>query len=125
MRELVIKKCLKCGATVKVLKDCNCQDCGIICCSSPMREVKANDSDGAVEKNKPTYTVDKDNLVVNAAHTMDEDHYIEWICLVTDNKEEYIYLNPEDKPTVKFKKVVKGKIYSYCNKHGLWVEDIK
>ena len=125
MKELIIKKCPKCGATVKVLKDCTCDDCGITCCNEQMKELKANDSDGAVEKHKPKYTVDEDKLIVTVNHVMDEDHYIEWICLVTDNEEKYVYLNPGDKVEVTFDKVTNGKIYSYCNKHGLWVEDIK
>ncbi len=36
----VIKKCEKCGATVKVIKDCTCKGCGISCCGEPMKEVK-------------------------------------------------------------------------------------
>ncbi len=47
---MMIKKCLKCGATVKVLNDCHCDDCGITCCNGKMVELKANSSDGAVEK---------------------------------------------------------------------------
>ena len=125
MKELVIKKCLKCGAIVKVIEDCNCDNCGINCCGKTMVACKANESDGAVEKHKPTYTTTENEIVVTVNHVMDEDHYIEWICLLTDNTEEYVYLKPGDKPTVTFKKVPTGKIYSFCNKHGLWVEEIK
>ena len=125
MRELVLKKCLKCGALVKIIKDCDCSDCGIKCCGDVMKEVKTNSTDAAIEKHKPTYTVTKDKLIVNVAHVMENDHYIEWICLLTDKTEEYVYLLPNDKPEVVFDKVTNGKIYSYCNKHGLWVTDIK
>ena len=34
--ELIIKKCQKCGALIEVINDCNCKDCGIICCEKPM-----------------------------------------------------------------------------------------
>ena len=125
MKELVLKKCLKCGALVKVLKDCECDNCGIRCCGEPMKEIKTNSTDGAIEKHIPTYTVDKDKIIVNIAHVMEEDHYTEWICLLTDNKEEYVYLNKFEEPKATFDKVTKGNIYSYCNKHGLWKTEIK
>ena len=122
---MIIKKCLKCGAIVKVINDCTCSDCGITCCGTPMKEVKANTSDGAIEKHKPTYIVDGDKLIVTVNHVMDLDHYIEWICLVTENGEEYKYLKPNYEASVTFDKVSSGKLYSYCNKHGLWMEEIK
>ena len=123
MKELLIKKCQKCGAIVKVIEDCNCHDCGIRCCNEPMKIIKANSTDGAVEKHKPTYTTTNDKLVVTVNHAMEEEHYIEWICLLTNEKEEYIYLNKEAKAV--FDKVDNGKIYAYCNKHGLWETDIE
>ena len=122
---MIIKKCLKCGAIVKVINDCTCSDCGIICCGTPMKEMMANTSDGAIEKHKPTYIVDGDKLIVTVNHVMDLDHYIEWICLVTEDREEYRYLKPNVEASVTFDKVLSGKIYSYCNKHGLWMEEIK
>ena len=122
---MIIKKCLKCGAIVKVINDCTCSDCGITCCGTPMKEMMANTSDGAIEKHKPTYIVDGDKLIVTVNHVMDLDHYIEWICLVTEDREEYRYLKPNVEASVTFDKVLSGKIYSYCNKHGLWMEEIK
>ena len=122
--DLIIKKCLKCKAQIKIIKDCNCTDCGIKCCNQEMKDIKANKSAGAIEKHKPTYTVDGDNITVTVNHVMEEEHFIEWVALVTDNKEEYIYLKPGTDAIVKFDKVSKGKIYSYCNKHGLWVKEI-
>ena len=125
MRELIIKKCTKCNALVKIIEDCNCDHCGITCCNEPMKELKANEIDGAVEKHKPTYEKVGNDLIVNVDHVMDEDHYIEWICLLTNNEEKYVYLKPKEKAQVTFNNVKEGKIYSYCNKHGLWVQDIK
>ena len=123
--DLSIRKCLMCGATVKVINDCNCGSCGITCCGTSMKELKANTSDGIVEKHKPTYVVDGDKLIVTVNHVMDDDHYIEWICLVTSSKEEYRYLKPGMEAKVIFDNFLTGKIYSYCNKHGLWMEEIK
>ena len=43
-RELVIRKCAKCGAMVKVLIDCTCKDCGIKCCNETMKEISEEDA---------------------------------------------------------------------------------
>ena len=40
MKELKLKRCRKCNALVKVLEDCNCKGCGIICCDEAMEEVR-------------------------------------------------------------------------------------
>ena len=53
--ELIIKKCKSCGAMVKVLKDCTCENCGIKCCGEEMEILVPNSVDAAVEKHVPTY----------------------------------------------------------------------
>ncbi len=39
-----ILKCEECGAMVKVLVDCECEDCGIQCCGKPMTEVSKEEA---------------------------------------------------------------------------------
>ena len=124
MRELKIKKCLNCGAVVKVINDCNCEDCGITCCGEPMTLVKANSVDAAFEKHVPTYEIVDDEIVVKVNHVMDDEHYIMWIALIGNEAEEYVYLNPGDEAVARFKKHDKGKLYSYCNLHSLWETEI-
>ncbi len=119
MKNLVIKKCLQCNALVKVINDCN-----IMCCENPMHELEINSIDAAFEKHIPNYEIIDNKLVINVNHVMDDDHYIEWICLLTDDKEEYINLQPGQKAHAEFNNVTKGTIYSYCNKHGLWKKEI-
>ena len=125
MRELVIKKCKKCNALVKIFEDCNCNDCGIVCCGEKMTELIPNSVDGAVEKHVPQYSIKGDLIEVNVNHVMENDHYIEWIAAV-NNEEEYIkYLKPGQDPKAVFK-FEKGMIlYSYCNKHLLWKAEVK
>ena len=123
MKELVLKKCLKCGALVKAIEDCNCENCGITCCNENMVVVKPNSVDAAFEKHVPNYEIDGDKLIVRVNHVMDEDHYIEWIAFVSDETEEFVYLKPGIEAKVEFKNQ-KGNLYSYCNKHGLWIKEI-
>ena len=56
-QELIVKKCMKCGAIVKVIKDCTCENCGIQCCGEQMKVLEPNSVDAAVEKHVPTYEV--------------------------------------------------------------------
>lgn len=117
---MTIKKCPSCGAMVQVLHDCDCDDCGITCCGKQMKEVKANSVDAAVEKHKPEYTVNGDEIEVRVNHVMDDDHYIEWIKVVLDDEEHTYYFNPGEEAAV-LVPYEKGTIlYAYCNKHGLW-----
>ena len=121
-KELIIKKCQTCLAKVRILKDCNCNNCGITCCNKPMVEEVTNSTEASVEKHLPVFKVIDNKIYVVINHVMEEEHYIEWIMYVTDEKEELVYI--KDKAEVTFDYIAKGSIYSYCNKHGLWKIDI-
>jgi len=122
MKELVIKKCMKCGALVKEIENCHCE---IECCGEPMVELKPNTTDAAVEKHVPTYERVEDEIYVKVNHVMEKEHYIEWIAMVTDNMECTVTLYPEQDAECRFKYVPGAKLYAYCNKHGLWSTDVK
>lgn len=124
MKELILKKCTDCGAIVKVINDCSCENCGIMCCGKEMVEIKPNSTDAAFEKHIPTYEIVDDKIVVKVNHVMDSNHYIEWICFVTKDSEDYTYLKPNSEAIATYEKS-EGTLYSYCNKHGLWVQEIK
>ena len=123
MKELILKKCNSCGALVRVLNDCHCK-CGFECCGDKMEDVKANSTDGAVEKHVPSFERQDDELIVTVNHVMDDDHYIEWIGLISDDKEEFHYFQPGEEAIVTFSDVDTGILYSYCNKHGLWKKEL-
>ena len=123
--ELIIKKCTSCGATVKVIEDCNCEGCGILCCGKPMLEMKPNSVDAAVEKHVPTYEVEESEILVKVNHVMETEHYIEWISLVHDNKEHIVKLQPEENAECRFPYVKGATLYAYCNKHGLWKTEVE
>ncbi len=118
--ELIIKKCNSCGATVKVLKNCNCKDCGIICCGEKMTELVPNSVDAAIEKHVPAYEVKDEKIFVKVNHVMEDEHYIEWVSMVTDKKECTKYFKPGELCETHFKYIPGSTLYAYCNKHGLW-----
>ena len=123
--ELEIKRCNKCGAIVKVIKDCNCDGCGIICCEEPMQVVVPNSVDAAVEKHVPTYEVIGDEIAVKVNHVMEKENYIEWISLVKENKEYTVTLYPEQNAECRFPYLKGATLYAYCNKHGLWKAEVE
>lgn len=125
MKELVLKKCNKCGALVKVLVDCNCDDCNIMCCNSNMITLRPNSVDASFEKHVPTYEVDGDVVHISVNHVMEDDHYIQWICVVANNEEKTVYFKSGDKPCMDAKYVKGSVIYTYCNKHGLWMKEVE
>lgn len=123
--ELIIKKCTSCGATVKVIEDCNCDGCGIECCGKPMVVMVPNSVDAAVEKHVPTYEKIDDEIVVRVNHVMEKEHYIEWISLLKENKEYTVNLYPEQSAECRFPYIKGSTLYAYCNKHGLWKAEVE
>lgn len=123
--KLNIKRCNFCGAMVKVLKDCTCNNCGIQCCGKEMETLVPNSVDASHEKHVPQIEKVEDEVYVKVAHPMETEHYIEWISQVSENKEECIQLYPEGSAEVRFKYIPKATIYAYCNKHGLWKKDVE
>ena len=117
-------KCNSCGALVKVLEECN-GNCKIQCCGEEMIEVSLNSKDASFEKHLPQYEKIGDKIQVNVPHVMEEEHYITFITYQHDNQEETIYLNSTDEAKVEFTYYPNSKLYSYCNKHGLWVTDVE
>ena len=45
-----IVRCEKCGAMVKVLIDCTCENCGIKCCNETMKEISEEEAKKYLER---------------------------------------------------------------------------
>ena len=123
--ELIIKKCKSCGATVRVIEDCNCDNCGILCCGEAMEVLVPNSVDAAVEKHVPTFEKVEDEIFVKVNHVMEKEYFIEWISLVADNKEYFVKLYPEQNAECRFPYIPGSVLYAYCNKHELWKKDVE
>lgn len=122
--ELIVKKCMKCGAIIIPYKDCRCDGCGIKCCGEEMKELIANSEEASREKHIPNYEIAQDEILVTINHVMEKDHYIEFIALVSDTKIYLEKLYPEMNAQVRFKYTKGATLYAYCNKHGLWMSKI-
>lgn len=124
-KELILKRCEGCGALVKVIQDCTCENCGIKCCGEQMKNVVPNSIEASAEKHVPTFERVEDEIFVKVNHVMEKEHYIEWVAMVTDSREETVTLYPEQNAECRFKYVPGARLYAYCNKHGLWTAEVK
>lgn len=118
-----VYKCSVCGNMVEVLHTGVGE---LVCCDKPMilMEEKVKEAEGQ-EKHLPVVTISGNSYQVDigsVAHPMEENHYIEWVEVITSNAVYKRFLNPEDAPQVTFN--VSGDVLqtkAYCNIHGLWV----
>ncbi len=116
-----IYKCAKCGNIVEVL---HAGSGSLYCCGQPMTLLSENTTDAALEKHVPVIEKIDGGYRVSVGsveHPMLENHYIEWIELITDQETLRKYLAPGEKPVAEFKTdAVKVTAREYCNLHGLW-----
>lgn len=118
--KLIFRKCKTCGNVVWSFNDTN-----ISCCDNEMSIIRANEVDASFEKHIPNYEIiaNKINIIVN--HVMEENHYIMWIMMVSDNEIYYKEFKPGEEAKVTFDYKGSGIIYSYCNLHSLWSKNIE
>ncbi len=120
-----IKKCNKCGAMIEVLQECTCQDCGIKCCGENMSTLPKNQTEFAFEKHMPEYEIVGNYIVVKVNHVMEQDHFIEWVALESEEVFGKKKLKPDQKAVAVFPYIPNSIIYGYCNKHGLWSKKVE
>lgn len=119
--ELILKKCLKCGKVVRIMKGRE----NVVCCGEEMVTLVPNTEEASFEKHIPTYEISGEKITVKVNHVMEQEHYIEWILMITPEKECMKKFKPGDIAECQFKYVPGSKIYSYCNKHNLWCVEVK
>lgn len=114
-------RCNICGNIVEVTHPAG----GIlVCCGKPMESIEGNTQDAAHEKHVPV--IEKTDCgykvsVGSIPHPMTDEHYIEWIELVTPTRIMRKYLKPGEEPTATFMtKENDVTAREYCNLHGLW-----
>ena len=120
--KLQVYKCPVCGIIVEVLEGGAGEP---VCCGQPMTLLKAKTEDASTEKHVPFLEKVEGGVKVrvgqNAAHPMEENHYIQWIAVVCDGKVYRQFLSPGDAPEAFFPVTADDvTAFEYCNLHGLW-----
>lgn len=116
-----VYKCEKCGNIVEVLQG---GEGNLFCCGEEMTFFAENTKDAAKEKHVPIVEKIPEGYRVKVGeieHPMTEEHYIEFIELITEKDTLRAFLKPGDKPEAVFKtEATSIKVREYCNLHGLW-----
>ncbi len=75
------------------------------------------------EKHLPVMEETENGIIVRVGstqHPMEENHYIEWIEVITENETLRKHFQPGETPETFFPVKSFKLIRAYCNVHGLW-----
>lgn len=121
MKRLDVFKCTACGNIVEVV---HAGGGALNCCGSDMILMEEKSADSTTEKHVPMIEAIQGGYKVTVGstlHPMKDEHFIEWIELITENETLITFLKPGDEPVAIFmtgEKAVMAR--EYCNLHGLW-----
>lgn len=117
-----VYKCSICGNIVEVLHVGNGE---LVCCGKPMDLQEEKTQDPVLgEKHVPVIEVTENGVKIKIGevpHPMTEEHYIEWIEVISGNIVYRQDLKPGDNPSAEF--LISREeliVRAYCNLHGLW-----
>ena len=116
-----IYRCPVCGNMVEVL---NPGAGELVCCGKPMILLQENTTDAAQEKHVPVVEKTADGYRVKVGsveHPMLNEHFIQWIELLTPKSVLRCELKPGCKPEATF--ITNEECLcarAYCNLHGMW-----
>jgi len=96
----------------------------LLCCNTKMSLLEENTTDAATEKHVPVIEKIDGGYKVTVGevdHPMVDNHYIEWIELLTEDDVYTTYLKPGEPPVATFySNADKVTAKAYCNLHGNW-----
>ena len=104
--------CPDCGSLMQGVGSCS-----IICCGKQVEALKAVSAD---DEHTINVSEVEDDFYIEFNHEMTKEHYISFVAYVRFDRVLTVRLYPEQEATVRFPKMYGGKLYYYCNKHGLF-----
>ena len=121
---LEVYKCEACGNIIEVL---HAGPGELVCCGSPMTLMGEKSEDTGVEKHLPVIEKKETGYLVkvgSVTHPMLDEHYIEFIELVTPTTVLRKVLKSGDAPEAFFECNEENvKAREYCSIHGLWSKE--
>ena len=122
MTELLqVYRCKICGNIVELVHSGAGE---LVCCGQPMKLQTENTVDADHEKHVPVIEKTENGYLIKIGqtpHPMTQEHYIEWIEIITESGSHKNFLKPNDKPESEF--CISNEplsVRAYCNLHRLW-----
>ncbi len=118
-------RCNHCGNIVLMVHDAGVNP---VCCGEKMELLVPNEAIADIETHTPAIEPIRDGHALKVSvgsplHEQGEDHAIQWIALVTEDRSEIHYIGPGAEPTSMFAGAEHGVAYAYCDLHGLWMTE--
>ena len=108
--------CPVCGNVIFARGEAMISCCGI--------QLPALDAEEADEAHGISAERVEDEIFVSVDHPMDKDHYLSFIAYVTPDRCETAALYPEGAAEARFFRRGSGRLYVYCNRHGLFMRKV-
>lgn len=115
------------GGNVKKTKFYVCKECGnlltsvgnaeIVCCGRKLSPLSSHQPD---EAHQLTIETMEDEYYITFSHPMTKEHYISFVSYVRFDRVLTVKLYPEQEGALRFPQMRGGKMYYYCNTHGLF-----
>jgi superoxide reductase len=119
-----IYRCNICGNMVEVL---HIGTGKLTCCENPMELLIEREDGTGPEKHLPVIEETDNGVKIKVGstpHPMEDNHCIEWVEMIANNKVYRKVLKPGDKPEadfdVKITDISQIQLREYCSIHGLW-----
>ena len=108
--------CPVCGNVIFARGEAMISCCGI--------RLPALDAEEADEAHCISAERAEDEIFVSVDHPMDKGHYLSFIAYVTPDRCETATLYPEGAVEARFFRRGSGRLYVYCNRHGLFMRKV-
>ncbi|MDD6481638.1 MAG: helix-turn-helix domain-containing protein [Lachnospiraceae bacterium] len=116
MKKMHFYVCPVCGNVVTAIADTS-----ISCCGKKLKALqpqKANDQD------KLQVEIIENDYYITANHAMEREHYIAFVALLTGDSMMLRKQYPEWELQVRIPVFAHGRLFWYCNRHGLFYMEI-
>ena len=108
--------CPDCGSFIQL-----CGECQTICCGRVLEPLKPQQVD---DNHIITVSQVENDFYIEFNHEMTKEHFISFVAFVGYDRMLTVRLYPEQSATVRFPEMYRGKLYFYCNNHGLFEHKI-